>query len=77
MSKIFNLNIDLIDKDKFKKLYPIAKNQDVIGGMHIPDDGQADPQILTKTIAIAAKKAGAKIFEKCKLEKNSKKKESN
>ena len=69
MSKIFNLNIDLIDKDKFKKLYPIAKNQDVIGGMHIPDDGQADPQILTKTIAIAAKKAGAKIFEKCKLEK--------
>ena len=38
MSKIFNLNIGLIDKDKFKKLYPIAKNQDVIGGMHLAMD---------------------------------------
>ncbi len=69
MSKIFDLNIDIIDKKKFKSLYPIAKNKDVIGGLHIPGDGQADPQVLTQTIAIAAKKAGVKIFEKCKLEK--------
>tara|TARA_B100000963_G_C22617235_1_gene667986 strand:- start:249 stop:2678 length:2430 start_codon:yes stop_codon:yes gene_type:complete len=69
MSKIFNLNIDLIDKKKFKSLYPIAKNKDVIGGLYIPEDGQADPQILTQSIATAAKKAGVKIFEKCKLEK--------
>ncbi len=69
MSKIFDLNIDIIDKQKFKSLYPIAKNDDVIGGLHIPEDGQADPQILTQTIAVAAKKAGVQIFEKCRLEK--------
>ncbi len=69
MSKIFDLNINLIDKKKFKQLYPIAKNRDVVGGLYIPEDGQADPQILTKTIATAAKNAGVKIFEKCKLEK--------
>ncbi len=69
MSKIFNLNIDIIDKKKFKDLYPIAKNQDVIGGLHIPEDGQADPEILTKTIAAAAKTVGVKIYENCKLEK--------
>ncbi len=69
MSKIFNLNIDIIDKYKFKSLYPIAKNKDVIGGLYIPEDGQADPQVLTQTIALAAKNAGVKIFEKCKLEK--------
>ena len=69
MSKIFDFNIDLIDNKKFKKLYPIAKNKDVLGGLYIPEDGQADPQILTQTIAYAAKKAGVKIFEKCKLEK--------
>ncbi len=68
-SKIFDLNINLIDKNKFKELYPIAKNQDVIGGLHIPEDGQADPQILTQTISIAAKNAGVKIIENCKLEK--------
>ncbi len=69
MSKIFNLNINLINKNEFKELYPIAKNHDVVGGLHIPEDGQADPQILTKTISVAAKNAGVKIFENCKLEK--------
>ena len=69
MSKLFDLNIDIIDKKKFKSLYPIAKNKDVVSGLYIPDDGQADPEILTKCISLAAKKEGVKIFEKCKLEK--------
>ena len=30
MSKLFDLNIELIDKNKFKTLYPIAKNKDVL-----------------------------------------------
>ena len=69
MSKLFNLDIEIIDKNKFKNLYPIAKNNDVLSGLYIPEDGQADPEILTKSISIAAKKKGVKIFEKCKLEK--------
>ena len=69
MSKLFDLEIELIDKKKFKTLYPIAKNSDVLSGLYIPDDGQADPEILTKTISIAAKKRGVKVIEKCKLEK--------
>ena len=68
-SKLFNLDIELINKNRFKDLYPIAKNSDVFGGLYIPDDGQADPEILTKVIANAAKKEGVKIFEKCKLQK--------
>ena len=69
MSKLFDLDIELINKKKFKSLYPIAKNNDVFSGLYIPDDGQADPEILTKNISLAAKKKGVKIFEKCKLEK--------
>ena len=30
MSKLFNLDIEIIDKNKFKTLYPIAKNKDVV-----------------------------------------------
>ena len=44
---------------------------DVISALYIPEDGQANPEILTKNISVAAKKKGVKIFEKCKLEKNS------
>ena len=69
MSKLFDLDIEILDKKKFKTLYPIAKNKDVLSGLYIPDDGQADPEILTKNISVAAKKRGAKIFEKCRLEK--------
>ena len=56
MSKLFNLDIEIIDKNKFKTLYPIAKNKDVFSGLYIPEDGQADPEILTKNISIAAKR---------------------
>ena len=69
MSKLFDIDIDLIDKNRFKELYPIAKNTDVFGGLYIPKDGQADPAILTKVIAQAAKKEGAKIIEKCQFKK--------
>jgi 4-methylaminobutanoate oxidase (formaldehyde-forming) len=69
MSKLFNLDIEVIDKNRFKTLYPIANNKDVFSGLYIPKDGQADPEILTKNISIAARKRGVKIIEKCKLEK--------
>ena len=68
-SKLLDLDIEIINKKKFKNLYPIAKNEDIYGGLYIPQDGQADPEILTKVIAAAAKKEGVKIFEKCKLQK--------
>ena len=69
MSKLFNIDIDLINKNRFKELYPIAKNSDVFGGLYIPKDGQANPEILTKVIAKAAKQEGAKIIEKCQFKK--------
>ena len=55
MSKLFDIDIDLINKKRFKELYSIAKNSDVFGGLYIPKDGQADPETLTKVIAQAAK----------------------
>ena len=58
----------LLIKINSKHFTPIAKNKDVFSGLYIPDDGQADPEVLTKTISIAAKK-GVKIVERCKLEK--------
>ena len=69
MSKLFDIDIELINKKRFKDLYPIARNQDIRGGLYIPNDGQADPEILTKNIARAAQKEGVKIIENCSLRK--------
>ena len=69
MSKLFDINIELINKKRFKELYPVAKNSDVYSGLYIPEDGQADPEVLTKVIAQAARQEGVKIFENCKFKK--------
>ena len=69
MSKLFDIDIELINKKRFKDLYPIARNSDIYGGLYIPKDGQANPEILTKVIAKAAQQEGAKIIEKCQLKK--------
>lgn len=69
MSKLFDIDIELINKKRFKDLYPIARNSDIFGGLYIPKDGQANPEILTKVIAKAARQEGVKIIEKCQLKK--------
>jgi len=69
MSKLFDIDIEIINKSRFKKLYPIAKDSDIFGGLYISKDGQANPEILTKTIAKAAKQEGVKIIENCHLKK--------
>ena len=63
-AKLFDVNVEVLDKHKIKELYPVINDQDIIGGVHMPDDGQADPVGVTNVLAKAAKIEGAKIFEK-------------
>ena len=42
---------------------------DVLGGVYMPEDGQADPVGVTNVLAKAAKMEGVQIFEKTPVEK--------
>lgn len=68
-ANLFNINVEVIDKKKIKDLYPVINNDDIYGGIHIPNDGQADPVGVTNVLAKAAKMNGAKIFEKTPVTK--------
>jgi glycine cleavage system aminomethyltransferase T/glycine/D-amino acid oxidase-like deaminating enzyme len=68
-AKLFDVNVEVLDKEQIKNLYPVINDQDIIGGVHMPEDGQADPVGVTNVLAKAAKLEGVKIFEKTPVTK--------
>ena len=63
------MNVEVLDKNKVKDLYSVINNQDILGGVYMPEDGQADPVGVTNVLAKAAKMEGVKIFEKTPVNK--------
>ncbi len=63
-AQLYNVDVQILDKDQIKKKYPIVNTDDVLGGILMPGDGSADPSGVTHMLAKAAKMEGAKIYEK-------------
>jgi len=68
-AQLFNVEANEVSRDQIKSLYPLINIDDVIGGVHIPNDGQADPVGVTNVLAKAAKQHGANIIEHCSVKK--------
>ena len=68
-AQLFDVNVEVLDKKKVKDLYPVIHDEDIFGGVYMPEDGQADPVGVTNVLAKAAKMEGVKIFEKTPVEK--------
>ena len=68
-AQLYDVNVEVLNLDQIKKKYPIINNDGVLGGIFMPGDGQADPVGVTNLLAKAAKKEGAKIFEKSPVQK--------
>ncbi len=68
-AQLFDVNVEVLNVDQIKKIYPIINESNILGGIFMPGDGQADPIGVTNLLAKAAKKEGVKIFEKSPVEK--------
>ncbi len=68
-AQLFDVNVDILDKKKTKKLYPVIQDKDIVGSVYMPEDGQADPIGVTNVLAKAAKMEGVEIYEKTPVEK--------
>ena len=68
-AQLFDVNVEIINKERIKELYPVINDEDILGGVYMPEDGQADPVGVTNVLAKAAKMEGAQIFEKTPVEK--------
>ncbi len=68
-AQLSNVEVEVLNKERIKELYPVIKNEDLVGGVYMPKDGQADPVGVTNVLAKAAKMLGVKIFEQSPVNK--------
>jgi len=63
MAKVFNLPVDVIDRQEVIARYPLINAEDVLGGLWIPSDGQVNPTDVTQSMIKGARLNGVRIFE--------------
>ncbi len=68
-AQLFDVNVEVLNLEHIKKIYPIINDTNILGGIFMPGDGQADPIGVTNLLAKGARKEGAKIFEKSSVDK--------
>jgi len=68
-AQLFDVNVDVLNINQVKEKYPIINDKDVLGGIFMQGDGQADPIGVTNLLAKAAKEEGVQIFEKSPVQK--------
>jgi len=68
-AQLFDVNVEAVTRERIKELYPVINDSDILGGVYMPEDGQADPVGVTNVLAKAARMEGAQIFEKTPVQK--------
>ncbi len=68
-AQLFDVNVEILNVEQIKKVYPIINDKDILGGIFMPGDGQADPVGVTNLLAKAARNEGAKIFQNSPVQK--------
>jgi len=68
-AQLFDVHVEVLNIDQIKKIYPVINEKNILGGIFMPGDGQADPIGVTNLLAKAAKELGVQIFEKSPVEK--------
>ena len=58
-AQLSDVEVHVLDKKQTKDLYPVVNNEDIIGSVFMPKDGQADPVGVTNVLAKAARMEGA------------------
>lgn len=67
MARIFGVEVNELSAADVKALYPHLNTNDVVAGVHLPGDGQADPANIALALAKGARQRGAQIIEHVKV----------
>ncbi|MBL8564074.1 MAG: GcvT family protein [Gemmobacter sp.] len=67
IADIFGVEVHRITPAEVKALYPHLNIEGVVGGVHLPGDGQCDPANITMALAKGARMNGALLFENVKV----------
>ncbi len=67
MAKVFGLKVDVVGPAECKDHFPLLNFDDIVGGIFLPSDGQANPTDVTMALAKGARSGGAQFFEDTKV----------
>lgn len=67
MARAFGVEIEEISPADIEARYPYLNAQDVVGGVYLPHDGQADPANIALALARGARQNGVAILEGYKV----------
>ena len=68
-AQLYDVNVEVLNIEQIKKIYPVINEERILGGIFMPGDGQADPVGVTNLLAKAARKEGVKIFQNSPVKK--------
>ena len=63
MARVFGVEVNELSPSDILSLYPHLNMTDVVSGVHLPGDGQADPGNIALALAKGARMLGAQIVE--------------
>ncbi|MEZ5116095.1 MAG: FAD-dependent oxidoreductase [Candidatus Nanopelagicales bacterium] len=63
MARLFGLTVELLDTPEIAARVPMARVDDVVGGVYLPGDGVTSPVDTTRALARGARAAGVVIRE--------------
>ena len=63
MAKNFGLDVHPVTPAEIRQLWPLLNVDDLIGGVHLPNDGQTNPVDTTMALVKGATMRGAKVLE--------------
>jgi 4-methylaminobutanoate oxidase (formaldehyde-forming) len=67
MAQVFGLQVDVIGREEIKNRYPLISDSDILGGIHIPSDGDGNAVDITQALARGARKRGVQVFQETKV----------
>ncbi|WP_288929120.1 FAD-dependent oxidoreductase [uncultured Maritimibacter sp.] len=69
LARAFGIDVNEMSPAEVLERYPHLEISDVVAGVHLPNDGQADPGNIALALAKGARMLGAKIIENVKVSK--------
>ena len=69
MARVFGLAVNIISPADVKDLVPLARVDDLVGGVHLPGDGVTNPIDTTQALAKGARARGVLIRENVSVER--------
>jgi len=63
MARCFGVEVNPVSVDQLAKFWPLMYTDDLVGGVHVPHDGQTSPVDTTIALSNAAKRGGAAIVQ--------------